>query len=352
MSKFLGKSAAALTPYVPGEQLTDRVYIKLNANECPYPPSPGVERALKDAEYRTLRLYPDAEAKALHAAVAKFHGLTPQEVFMGAGSDEVLGYAFMAFFDKGDKVCYPGITYGFYPIYAQLCGLEAVEIPVREDFTIAVSDYYGLDGNIIIANPNAPTSLAITPEEVEDILRHNPDRLVIIDEAYADFSENRTAVPLLRKYDNLMVVQTFSKSRAMAGMRVACALGNPELMAGLTRIKFSFNPFNLDPLAIATGIASVEDKAYLAETVGKIKATRNRAGDVMRKMGMTVLPSETNFLFAKHPAIPGGELCRLLKAEGILIRHFSKPGIDDYVRITVGTDGDMDTLLEKLGALT
>lgn len=352
MSRFLGKAAAALAPYVPGEQPQDMQYIKLNTNENPYPPSPSVQALLREYSAVRLRLYPDPECAVLRDAMAHAHGLEPEQVFVGGGSDEVLGFAFMAFFDKGDRVYFPDITYGFYSVYAQLCGLEAVCVPLCEDFTVAPEDYSQKDGHIVIANPNAPTGIALTPAQVEEILQSNPDKLVILDEAYVDFSAGKTCVPLLKRYRNLLVVQTYSKSRALAGMRIGCALGDRALIADLNRIKYAFNPYNLDHISLAVGVASTKDHIYLRETTDKIVKTREKTRKILTGLDFAVLPSEANFLFARHTARRGKDLYLALKQRGILVRHFAQERISDFVRITVGTDADMEILrqtLEELG---
>jgi len=351
MSRFLSGAAGRLAPYIPGEQPRDQQYVKLNTNESPYPPCPGVRRVLESANAADLRLYPDPDVIALRQAMADCYGLSADQVFAGGGSDEVLGFFFMAFFDRGDKVYYPDITYGFYAVYTQLCGLEGKTIPLREDYSLAPEDYFGLDGNIVIANPNAPTGMAISPAQVELILQNNPQRLVLVDEAYIDFAKDQTCVPLLAKYDNLLVVQTYSKSRALAGMRIGCGLGAPEVIGDLRRIKYSFNPYNLDRLSILIGIAASAARDYLQEITGKIAATRDETKARLEQLGFTVLPSKTNFLFARSPVIGGYELYRRLKEKGVLVRQFEKDRIRDFVRITVGTPEQMDRLIEAIGEL-
>lgn len=349
MSRFMGKSAARLKPYAPGEQPQDKRYIKLNTNECPYPPSPEVEKAIRECDPSSLRLYPDPEAGLLREAMARFSGLDAAQVFAGGGSDEILGYFFMAFFDRGDKVYFPDITYGFYPVYARLCGLQAAELPLREDFTVGVEDYLGLDGHIVLANPNAPTGICLEPAQIERILLHNPDRLVLVDEAYVDFAPGKSCVPLVSKYDNLLVVQTFSKSRSLAGMRVGFGFGSRELIAALNRVKYSFNPYNISRLSMLAGIAAIEDESYFRATVEKVRATRDRSAKALSEMGFRVLPSESNFLFACTDRMDGLTLYTRLKERGILVRHFAKPPLGGFVRISVGADGEMNELLKALG---
>ncbi|MFV0401095.1 MAG: histidinol-phosphate transaminase [Oscillospiraceae bacterium] len=348
MSRFYSQIAGGIAPYVPGEQPRDRRYIKLNTNECPYPPSPAVRQVLREFDSADLRLYPDPDALELRSAMAKLYGLDVKQVFAGGGSDEVLGYCFQAFGNPGDQVCFADITYGFYKVYADLFSQRYVEIPLDGSFRINVEDYLGLDGNLYIANPNAPTGIALSRGEIERILKANSDRLVVVDEAYADFSVYGTCVPLLGQYDNLLVVQTFSKSRSLAGMRLGFAFGSPELMEGLERIKYSFNPYNIDRLSMAVGVASIQDETYFAETVGRVVTTRIRTTEQLERLGMNVLPSSANFLFASLPGVEGSSLYTGLRERGVLVRHFDKGRIADFVRITVGTDAEMDRLVECL----
>lgn len=348
MSRFYSQIAGGIAPYVPGEQPRDRRYIKLNTNECPYPPSPAVRQVLREFDSADLRLYPDPDSLELRGAMAKLYGLDVKQVFAGGGSDEVLGYCFQAFGNPGDRVYFADITYGFYKVYADLFSQRYVEIALNGDFRINAEDYLGLDGNIYIANPNAPTGIALSRGEIERILKANPDRLVVVDEAYADFSVYSSCVPLLGQYDNLLVVQTFSKSRSLAGMRLGFAFGSPELMEGLERIKYSFNPYNIDRLSMAVGVASIQDEAYFAETVGRVVTTRIRATEQLERLGMNVLPSSANFLFASLPGVEGSSLYTGLRERGVLVRHFDKARIADFVRITVGTDAEIDRLVECL----
>lgn len=348
MSRFLSKSTAAMMPYVPGEQPRDQQYIKLNTNENPYPPSPGVAKALREQNSADLRLYPDPDAGEFTAALAACYGLAPDQVLACGGSDEALAYTFMAFFDRGDRVYFPDITYGFYRVYADLFGLTTVEVPLREDFSLTVEDYFDLDGNLFIANPNAPTGTGVAPSSIEEILRRNPDRLVVVDEAYVDFAPGMSCIDLIARYDNLLVIQTFSKSRALAGMRLGAAFGQSELIAGLNRIKYSFNPYNLDRVSLAVGIAGIRDKAYTREIVGKVIGSRERVKAWLWEMDFTVLPSDANFLFVRHPQLSGGELYAKLRENGILVRHFEKPRIGNFVRLTIGTDAEMNQFIKTL----
>lgn len=348
-SRFLRGTAAEIEPYTPGEQPQDQQYIKLNTNECPYPPSPGVAEALREFPSMSLRLYPDPDARTLHEAFAERYGLMPGQTLACGGSDEALAFAFLAFFDRGDPVCFPDITYGFYEVYANLFRLEAVKLPLTEDYSVRPEDYHDAPGNIFLANPNAPTGIALTARQIESIVVNNPDRLVVVDEAYIDFAPGMTCVGLIPKYDNLLVVQTFSKSRALAGMRLGACFGSEALIEGLNRVKYSFNPYNLDRVSIAVGIAALRDQAYLHEITGKIIKTRERVKARLWAMGFTVLPSDANFLFIRHPKLRDGELYRRLKWDGILVRHFPKERIRDFVRLTIGSDADMDAFLVRVG---
>lgn len=351
MSRFLSQAASQLSPYTPGEQPQDMRYIKLNTNENPYPPSPEVVAAIRSFDAHSLRLYPDPTAAEFRAAMADDYGLKPEQVFAGAGSDEVLGYAFMAFHDRGDKVYFPDITYGFYQVYADLCGLCATKIPLREDFTIDVEDYFGLDGSIFIANPNAPTGICLSTDEIRQILQQNRDRLVVIDEAYIDFARGGSCVKLIHEYDNLLVVQTFSKSRSLAGMRLGAGFGNAELMRGLERIKYSFNPYNLDRIALAAGIAAIKNASNMRETAARIIKNREHMRARLEHLGFTVLPSEANFLFCKNDAVSGKDLYEKLKQNGVLVRHFGTDRIKDFIRVTVGDEDETEQFLSRLEGL-
>lgn len=348
MSRFLSKATSILQPYTPGEQPQAMRYIKLNTNESPYPPSPRVEAAIHQVDCAGLRLYPDPDVTTLREAMARHYSLTQEQVFVGGGSDEVLGYAFMAFFDRGDKVYFPSITYGFYKVYADLFHLRSVEIPLESDFSVNVDTFLGLDGNLFLANPNAPTGICLDVAQIEKIVQRNRNRLVVIDEAYIDFAPGQSCVGLIGKYDNLLVVQTFSKSRALAGMRIGSAFGHPDLIAGLSRIKYSFNPYNMDRISIAAGIAAMGDEVYFKEITGKIIATRERIRTQLTAMNFTVLPSQSNFLFVRPHTISSGALYVQLKENGVLVRFFNKPVICEYLRVTIGTDDEMDEFLQIL----
>ena len=350
MSRFQSPMAARLTPYTPGEQPQDQAYIKLNTNESPFPPSPGVAKALSGREIDDLRLYSDPEARALKAALAEQYGLEPENVFVSNGSDEALNFAFLAFATDGRGVAFPDITYGFYPVFAALYGIPVMEIPLKEDLSLDIGDYLALGKTIVIANPNAPTGLALTRAQVETIVSANRDSVVVIDEAYVDFGAE-SAVPLIAQYDNLLVVQTFSKSRSMAGARLGYAMGNAALIADLETVKFSTNPYNVNRLTLRAGTAALREQAYYDANCQTIMATRARTKTALEKLGFFCTDSRANFLFARHAAVDGGTIYRELKAGGVLVRHFDAPRIRDFNRITIGTGEQMDTLIKKLEEL-
>ncbi len=351
MSRFWTANTQGLEPYTPGEQPGGREnIIKINTNECPYPPSPRVLEAIRQACGQDLRRYPNPDAQPARQAFAEANGLDVSQVFAGNGSDEVLAMAFEAFFDEQHPLYSLDITYSFYPTYAKLYQIPYYTIPLLENFQVDVEGLCGVPGAVALANPNAPTTLALSRSEIEQIVAAHPDQVVLVDEAYVDFGAE-SALPLLRRYDNLLVVQTLSKSRALAGMRIGFAAGSPELIAGLDRVKNSFNSYTLDRLAIAAAVAALEDQAYFREITGKIRRTRERTADALRAMGFAVLDSQTNFLFASHKRIPARELFPLLKQRGILVRYFDKPRICDYLRITIGTEEEMERFIEEMEVL-
>lgn len=345
MSRFLNAQFQKLEAYTPGEQPRDQQYIKLNTNESPYPPAPSVVAAMTAGEVELLRLYSDPTAKNLKEKLAGLYRVTPENVFVSNGSDEVLNFAFMAF--GGGGVAFPEISYGFYEVYADLYALEAEKIPLKSDFSIDYRDYCGKNKMVVIANPNAPTGMSLPLSEMERIVSSNPDSLVLIDEAYVDFG-GETALPLLEKYDNLLIVRTFSKSRCLAGGRLGYAFANPAIIADLEKIKYSTNPYNINRLTLLLGEKTVEAEAYYQEKSAEIIKTRTWTAQKLEELGFTVLPSRTNFLFAKTDRMDGGELYMALKEKGILVRHFSNPKIDQYNRITIGTKAQMERFIDTI----
>lgn len=347
LSKFWSEVTRLTEPYVPGEQPKVKNMIKLNTNENPYPPSPKVLAALKGAVDGNLRLYPDPTADELCEAIAKAYDVAKSQVFIGNGSDEVLAFSFLAFFNQDEQILFPDITYSFYPVYANLYRLDYKEVPLNEDFTIPVEQFFHAEGGVIFPNPNAPTSIGLGLEQIEKILQNNPDKVVIVDEAYIDFG-GESAVPLIRRYDNLLVIQTLSKSRSLAGLRVGFAFGNEQLIEGLNRIKNSFNSYTLDRLALVGAKAAIEDTAYFEETRSKIIETRHRVIGELRQLNFTVLDSQANFLFMNHGRVDAKQIFETLKEKGIYVRYFNKSRIDQFLRVTIGTDEEMNRLMEEL----
>ena len=351
MKEFWSSRIRDMVPYTPGEQPRGRAFIKLNTNENPYPPAPGALEAIRAAADGALRLYPDPEAAELRMALARFHGVGEEQVFVGNGSDEILAFCFAAFFGPERPVVFPDVTYSFYPVYAGLFGIEYRTIPLRADFTVPVEDFLGKNGGVILPNPNAPTGRALSLGDVERLCRGNPEVAVVIDEAYVDFGA-QTALPLLDACPNLLVVRTMSKSRSLAGMRLGYAVGSANLIAALRCVKDSFNSYTLDRVALAAARASVEDAAYFAKTCQKIAATREETARRLTELGFEVCPSKANFLFVRFPGRSGKELLDGLRAAGILVRWWNQPRIADYLRITIGTEEEMDALVEALRRLT
>jgi len=343
MSKFFTDRLSTLEAYVPGEQPRDRKYIKLNTNESPFPPSPSVIEAVRE-EAGKLQLYSDPECKALTEKFAELYGIDPSRVIMTNGSDEVLNFAFMAFFDEKRTAAFPDITYGFYPVFARLNRIPYEEIPLREDFSINYKDYVGIGKNVVIANPNAPTGLSLTLSEIEEIAASNPDNIVIIDEAYIDFG-GESAYRLTEKYDNLLVTGTFSKSRSLAGARLGFGIACPELIRDLHTVRYSTNPYNVNRMTMAAGYRALCDNDYYMANCKTVMENREYARELLISLGFSVLKSDANFLFAESPDITGEELYMALKSRGILVRHFSKERIKNYNRITVGTRAEMDALI-------
>lgn len=336
-----------VTPYVAGEQPKQGGVIKLNTNECPYPPSSAVREAAERTDYESLRLYPDMNAEKLVNALAKYYHVKPSQVFAGVGSDDVLALAFMTFFNGEKPILFPDITYSFYDVWAEVFRIPYRTCPLDENFRIKKEDYFSPNGGIVIPNPNAPTGVFENICMFEEIIAANPGSVVIIDEAYVDFG-GESVLPLLEKYENLMVVQTFSKSRALAGLRVGYAIANEKLIGYLKDVKFSFNSYTMNMPAIEMGAAAVLDDAYFKETTGKIIETREWTKKELRRLGFYFEDSMSNFLFVTHKRVWAGEIFAALKENGIYVRHWNKPRIDNYLRITIGTDGQMRALVAFL----
>ncbi|MGB0467258.1 MAG: histidinol-phosphate transaminase [Pontibacterium sp.] len=347
MSKYWSEAVTRLTPYVPGEQPKDSGITKLNTNENPYPPSPKAEAAIRNFPLDRLRLYSDPDASALKQALAKHFAVSRANVFVGNGSDEVLALSFMAFFRQAHPLLLPETTYSFYDVYCNLYDIEYKQIPLTDDFSIDLTQYTEPNAGIIFANPNAPTGRALPLADIEALLQRNTESLVIVDEAYVDFGA-ASAIELTQRYDNVLVIQTFSKSRSLAGMRVGYAIGHEDLIAGLERVKNSFNSYPLDMLAIASAVAAIEDVSYFEKTTQKIIETRGWTEKALAAMGFVSIPSKTNFLFCSHRYIEAAELMGFLRANKILVRHFSKPGIDNHLRISIGTPEEMQLLIDTL----
>ena len=347
MSRFLSPTLSAVTPYTPGEQPQDQQYIKLNTNESPYLPSPAVIAAVSEHEVEKLRLYSDPACADLLKAAAAHFGLQPEQIMPGNGSDENLFFALRAFCDADHPLAYADITYGCYGVWCGLMHIPSHIIPLKEDFTLDPKDYYGLNQTIVLANPNAPTGMALPRAEIEGILKANPNNVVIVDEAYVDFG-GESCVPLIDQYENLLVVQTFSKSRQLAGARLGLAMGNAKLIADLNRVKFSLNPYNINRLTLKAGKAALEDTAYFEKTCAAIVETRSWTKQQLEARGFAVLDSRSNFLFASTDRKDGEALYKELKKNGILVRHFDAPRIQNWLRITIGTSGQMKIFVNTL----
>jgi len=351
MSKFWSKRTHELDPYTPGEQPQDQQYIKLNTNENPYPPSPKAIKAMQAAANDNMRLYPDPHSSSLKQAIANYYSLDTDQVFVGNSSDEVLAHTFVALLKHEKPLLYPDISYSFYPAYCSLFGIHAKQIPLNDDFTIIAEDYHQPNGGIIFPNPNAPSGIALGLDDIEKIVKANPESVIVVDEAYVDFGAD-TAVPLIADFPNLLITQTFSKSRSLAGLRVGFAMGQAELIDGLERVKNSFNSYPLDRAAIAGATASIKDKEHFDKTRQAIITTREKTSDALTRMGFEVLPSRANFVFAKPPNKHDAEQLYLqLKEQGVLVRYFKAPRIAGFLRITIGTDEEMDVFIEKLSLL-
>ena len=350
MSRFLNPRFETLEVYTPGEQPQDQVYIKLNTNESPYPAAPEVVAAIDAEQVRNLRLYSDPECKPLIAKLAEVYGLSPAQVFVSNGSDDILNFAFMAFSGQPGRAAFPDVTYGFYQVFADLHQVTATVIPLQPDFSVRMDDYLNLDQMIVLANPNAQVGRALSRQDMERIIASNPDHAVVVDEAYVDFGAE-SCVPLIHQYPNLLVVQTFSKSRSMAGARLGFALGSAELIADLNRIKYSTNPYNVNRLTMAAGVAALEAQAYYDANSQKIQATRAWTVRELERLGFTVIPSQANFVLAGHSRVDGETIYRELKRRGIMVRHFNAARIANFKRINIGSPEQMALLVRTLGEL-
>ncbi|HET8790303.1 MAG TPA: histidinol-phosphate transaminase [Modicisalibacter sp.] len=349
MSKFWSPEVRELTPYVPGEQPRERL-IKLNTNENPYPPAPGVEQALRDYPADHLRLYPDPDATVLRQALATEYDVDTEQVFVGNGSDEVLALAFQTFFRQQRPLLMPAITYSFYPVYCRLYGITYRTVALDDEWRVPLQSLGGESGGVIFANPNAPTGHGYGRDAIAGLLEQVSDSVVLVDEAYVDFG-GESAVPLIRHYPNLLVTGTFSKSRSLAGLRLGYAIGSRELIEGLERVKNSFNSYPVDSIAIAAGVAALEDKAHFEACREKVITTRERTRQHLSRLGFEILPSQTNFLLVRHEEYDAGQLFVGLRERGILVRHFYTEALRDFMRISIGTDDEMDSLIEAFEAL-
>lgn len=347
MSRYLNEKYRALEVYTPGEQPQDMVYTKLNTNESPFPAAPQVVAAIDSRQVQDLRLYSDPECRPLVRKLAETYGVAPENVFVANGSDDILNFAFALFSGQPGKAVFPDITYGFYQVFADLYQVEATKIPLLADFSIDYRQYMSRDQMIVLANPNAQVGQALPLRQIEEIVASNPDHVVLIDEAYVDFGAE-SAVPLVGKYDNLLVVQTFSKSRSLAGARLGFAIGSKDLIEDLNRLKYATNPYNVNRLTMAAGVAALEAAAYYKDNCRKIQENRTFTEQGLKKLGFHVVPSKANFIFAMHPNYDGEKLYKELKARGILVRHFNGPRISQYNRITIGSWDQMDLLIRTI----
>ena len=347
MSRFLNSKYKNLEAYTPGEQPKDMEYIKLNTNESPYPPSKEVLEAVNKSEVELLKLYPDPEAKKLKVKLAALHGVTEKNIYLANGSDDILNFAFMAFCGDGKQALFPDITYGFYKVFAELHGVKYTALPLEDDFSIDYKKYFNAKGMVVIANPNAPTGLNLPLASIEEVIKNNPDNVVLIDEAYVDFG-GESAYKLTKKYDNLLVVQTFSKSRSMAGARLGFAIASEGIIEDLEKIKYSTNPYNINRLTMVAGEAAVDSNDYYMENCKKICNTREYTTKELERLGFEVIDSKTNFIFAKHPDFDGQKVYDELKTKGILVRHFTNERICQYNRITIGSEEQMKIFVEKI----
>lgn len=346
MSKFFSSKYSSLLPYVPGEQPKEMKYVKLNTNESPFPPSKKAQKFAKK-ECKKLNLYPDPDCKELTSTLAKELGVKSENVLLTNGSDEILNFAFMAYCDKDNPAIFPDISYGFYKVFADINNIPYEEIPLKEDFSIDINDYIDKKGMVVIANPNAPTGINLSLKDIEKLLVSNKDRVVVIDEAYVDFGGN-SAITLLNKYDNLLVTQTFSKSRSMAGARLGYGVASKEIIADLNAIKYSLNPYNINKMTACAGLGSLADRDYFIKNCKEIIVNREWTTEQLKDLGFTVLESKTNFVFAKHDKISGEELYKRLKLLGVLVRHFDKDRIKEYNRITIGNKKQMQIFIDTV----
>jgi len=347
MSKYWNELTRSLDPYVPGEQPKDKEYIKLNANESAYAPSPKVLEAIKRAANEDLRMYPDANCYELRDTIAQYYGLKREQIFVGNGSDELLAFSFMAFFTQGKPILYPDITYSFYPVYSKLFKIDYKLIPLDEEFNIPVDPFLSENGGVIISNPNAPTAKDMPLESIQKILKYNLDKVVLVDEAYIDFG-GESAVKLIDQYPNLLVMQTFSKSRCLAGLRVGFVMGQKDLIEGINRIKNSINSYTLDRAALAGAVEAIKDETYFQENRKRIIKTRERISKSLREIGFKVTDSKANFIFISHSSINADKIFAELKGKGILVRYFKIPRIDNFLRIGIGTDEEMDIFMKAI----
>ena len=344
MSCFFNSKYKSLVPYTPGEQPKDMKYVKLNTNESPFAPSPKAE-SMAAAAATKLQLYSDPECRDLVNRAAEYFGVETDQIIFTNGSDEVLNFAFMAFCENG--AVFPDITYGFYSVFAELNGVKFKEIPLKQDFSVDINDYIGVNKTVFLANPNAPTGIALSVEDIEKIVKSNPKNVVVIDEAYVDFGAE-SVIPLIKKYDNLLVTQTFSKSRSLAGGRLGFGIGSKQLISDLNTIKYSTNPYNVNSMTAAAGIGLLEDDEYIKQNCEIIKQNRAYLVKELKNLGFTMTDSSANFIFAKHSTARGRDIYLALKEKGVLVRHFDKPRLSDYLRITIGSKEQLDILIEKV----
>lgn len=347
MSKYWSEITKSVEPYVCGEQPKDKKYIKLNTNENPYGPSPKVLKAIKNAANEDLRLYPDPNCDELSETIAKCYNLNKNQVFIGNGSDEVLAFSFLTFFNPKETIIFPDISYSFYPVYANLYKINYKLAKLKDDFSIPVEEFLNENGGIVIPNPNAPTGKQLELDSIKNILNNNPNKVVIIDEAYIDFG-GTSSVSLIQEYPNLLVIQTLSKSRSLAGIRLGFALGQEELIDGLNRIKNSFNSYTIDRVAAVAAIAAIKDEEYFKECVSRIINTREKVIESLSGLGFNVIPSKANFIFAGHPIYPAEKLFAKLREKGVLVRYFNKDRINNYLRISIGSEEEMKLFIEKV----